>query len=153
METRPTPAAEKPVDVDVLVTPGWLEAHLSDPDLRVIEIDMSPVAFEAGHIDGAVLWNVYRDLKDPAYRPVTRAAVGALLARSGGPSSPSWAAPHARICRLELDSEQFGERTRCRAPKPPGTIMPSYWSSVFTSSLPSWMSLAFIQSISGITSK
>jgi len=83
METRPTPAAEKPVDVDVLVTPGWLEAHLSDPDLRVIEIDVSPVAFEAGHIDGAVLWNVYRDLKDPAYRPVTRAAVGALLARSG----------------------------------------------------------------------
>jgi thiosulfate/3-mercaptopyruvate sulfurtransferase len=73
---------------EVLVTPQWLEQHLYDPGLRVVEIDVSPAAYNAGHIDGAVLWNVYSDLKDGDYRLAGDAAIEDLVARSGiGPDS------------------------------------------------------------------
>ena len=52
----------------VLVDPAWLEDHLSDPHVRVVEVDVSPAAYDEGHIDGAVLWNIYADLKDAGYR-------------------------------------------------------------------------------------
>jgi 3-mercaptopyruvate sulfurtransferase SseA len=31
----------------------WLEAHLHDPGVRVIEVDVSPAAYNDWHIDGA----------------------------------------------------------------------------------------------------
>jgi 3-mercaptopyruvate sulfurtransferase SseA len=84
----------------VLVDPGWLAGHLDDADLRVVEVDVSPAAYDDWHIDGAVLWNVYTDLKDAGYRTVSTAALERLVARSGiGPDStvvcmgtrPPWA--------------------------------------------------------------
>ena len=67
----------------VLVEPAWLEAHLDDPRVRVVEVDVSAAAYDDGHIDGAVLWNIYQDLKDSDYRPVETAALERLLDRSG----------------------------------------------------------------------
>ena len=67
----------------VLVDPRWLDAHLGDPQVRVIEVDVSPAAYDAGHIDGAVLWNIYQDLKDADYRLVAAGARQRLMARSG----------------------------------------------------------------------
>ena len=66
-----------------LVTAQWLEEHLHDPELRVVEVDVSPAGYEAWHIDGAVLWNVYGDLKDASYRLASRTAIANLLGRSG----------------------------------------------------------------------
>lgn len=72
----------------VLVDPEWLQARLSDPRVRVVEVDVSPAAYDSGHIDGAVLWNVYADLKDADYRLAGTAALERLVARSGiGPDS------------------------------------------------------------------
>jgi thiosulfate/3-mercaptopyruvate sulfurtransferase len=68
---------------DVLVSADWLEAHLRDPAVRVVEVDVSRLAYDEWHIDGAVLWNVYSDLKDSDYRLVDAAALARLLARSG----------------------------------------------------------------------
>jgi thiosulfate/3-mercaptopyruvate sulfurtransferase len=68
---------------EVLVTSQWLEEHLGDPAVRVVEVDVSPAPYDAGHIDGAVLWNVYRDLKDSNYQLVGPAAIEELIARSG----------------------------------------------------------------------
>lgn len=68
---------------DVLVDASWLAQHLHDPGLRIVEIDVSPVAYRAGHIPGAVLWNVYADLKDSNYELVSRPAFAQLLSRSG----------------------------------------------------------------------
>lgn len=68
---------------DVLVGPQWLAAHLEDPDVRVIEVDVNPTAYNQGHISGAILWNVYRDLKDADYRTVDRPGLERLLERSG----------------------------------------------------------------------
>ena len=52
----------------VLVDPQWLRAHLHDPHVQVVEVDVSPAAYNDWHIDGAVLWNIYQDLKDTDYR-------------------------------------------------------------------------------------
>jgi len=72
----------------VLVDPAWLERHLHDPAVRVVEVDVSPAAYNDGHIEGAVLWNVYADLKDADYRLADAAAVQRLITRSGiGPDS------------------------------------------------------------------
>src|ERR1700733_14852388 len=72
----------------VLVDPGWLQAHLSDPRVRVVEVDVSPAVYNDWHIDGAVLWNIYADLKDASYQLASPAALERLVARSGiGPDS------------------------------------------------------------------
>jgi thiosulfate/3-mercaptopyruvate sulfurtransferase len=71
-----------------LVGPDWLAEHLGDADLRVIEVDVSPASYNDWHIDGAVLWNVYADVKDADYRTVSTAALERLIARSGiGPDT------------------------------------------------------------------
>src|SRR5260370_7438698 len=68
---------------EILVEPRWLEERLHDPALRVVEVDVSPAPYDEGHIEGAVLWNVYSDLKDSDYRPAGQAAIENLAARSG----------------------------------------------------------------------
>ena len=72
----------------VLVDAGWLDEHLHDPAVRVVEVDVSRRAHDEWHIDGAVFWDVYSDLKDAGYRLVGPGATMRLLARSGiGPGS------------------------------------------------------------------
>src|SRR5579864_9454329 len=81
VEAAPTP---RPGTRDgVLVDPGWLQAHLSDPRVRVVEVDVSATAYNDWHIDGAVLWNIYAELKDAEYRLAGTAALERLVARSG----------------------------------------------------------------------
>ena len=91
MKTATQKAASRPgpgLGDGLLVDPGWLAGHLSDADLRVVEVDVSPAAYDDWHIDGAVLWNIYTDLKDAGYRTVGTAALEQLMARSGiGPDS------------------------------------------------------------------
>src|SRR6202035_2823089 len=73
---------------DVLAGRQWLAAHLHDPLVRVVEVDVSPAAYNDWHIDGAVLWNVYGDLKDADYRTVGTEALQRIITRSGiGPES------------------------------------------------------------------
>jgi thiosulfate/3-mercaptopyruvate sulfurtransferase len=72
----------------LLVDPEWIAEHLEDLDVRLVEVDVSTAAYDAGHIPGAVLWNAYTDLRNPDYTPVGSAELGALLSRSGiSPSS------------------------------------------------------------------
>ena len=59
----------------VLAEPEWLAAHLHHPTVQVVEVDVSRAAHDEGHIPGAVLWNVYTDLKDAGYRLADSAAV------------------------------------------------------------------------------
>jgi thiosulfate/3-mercaptopyruvate sulfurtransferase len=78
-----TAAAPAPGTGAVLADRRWLRAHLDDPRVRVIEVDVSPASYNDWHIDGAVLWNVYADLKDADYRTVDSAALQRLITRSG----------------------------------------------------------------------
>jgi thiosulfate/3-mercaptopyruvate sulfurtransferase len=66
-----------------LVGPEWIAARVGDPLVRVVEVDVSPAAFEAGHIPGAVFWNAYGDLRPVEYRPLDPSGFADLLARSG----------------------------------------------------------------------
>jgi thiosulfate/3-mercaptopyruvate sulfurtransferase len=38
---------------EVLVEPRWLQEHLLDPALRLVEVDVNPVAYDEGHIEGS----------------------------------------------------------------------------------------------------
>lgn len=66
-----------------MVGPEWLAAHLADPDLRIIEVDVSRAAYDEGHIPGAVLWDAYKDLRHPDFVPINKAEFEAVLAHSG----------------------------------------------------------------------
>jgi thiosulfate/3-mercaptopyruvate sulfurtransferase len=77
------PGAYKRTTTELRVDPAWIAEHLDDQDLRLIEVDVSPAAYDAGHVPGAVLWNAYSDLRRPDYSPVTSDDVAALLSRSG----------------------------------------------------------------------
>ena len=82
MTTAPekTPTREPGAGDGVVAEPEWLEAHLDDPAVRVVEVDVSRLAHEQGHIDGAVLWDVYAELKDAA--TLLREAAAALTVLS-----------------------------------------------------------------------
>src|SRR6266511_3169041 len=54
---------------DALVETDWLEQHLNEPGIRVIEVDEDTQAYEKGHIPGSVAWNWTTDL-------LSRAGVG-----------------------------------------------------------------------------
>jgi thiosulfate/3-mercaptopyruvate sulfurtransferase len=70
------------------VGPDWIASHLGEASVQVIEVDVSPAAFEAGHIPGAVFWNAYGHLRPVAYRPLDARGLAELLARSGiGPDT------------------------------------------------------------------
>ncbi len=72
----------------VLMSAEELAARLEEPGLSVVEVDVDCAAFDEGHVQGAVLWNVYTDLKGTDYRTVDRTGLEALLARSAiGPDS------------------------------------------------------------------
>jgi thiosulfate/3-mercaptopyruvate sulfurtransferase len=66
-----------------IVDAAWIVAHASDPNVRLVEIDVSRASYDAGHIPGAVLWNAYADLRDADYRTMERAELERLLSRSG----------------------------------------------------------------------
>jgi len=69
---------------DVFAQPVWLAEHLDDPDVRVVEVDVSRAAYDQGHIPGAILWNAYTDLHHVQdYSPLDRSEFEELLRRSG----------------------------------------------------------------------
>jgi len=57
---------------EVVVSTEWVAAHASDPQVRVVEVDVDTTAYDQGHIAGAAAWNwqtqlqhlVRRDLLD-----------------------------------------------------------------------------------------
>ncbi len=69
---------------DVLVDTDWLEEHLDDPGIRVIEVDEDTTAYEKGHLRGAVGWNWTSDLHAPVGRDyVDTQGLSELLSRAG----------------------------------------------------------------------
>jgi thiosulfate/3-mercaptopyruvate sulfurtransferase len=69
---------------DSLVTTEWVADHLSDPGIRLIEVDVDTSAYDGGHIQGAVGWNWRRDLQDQTVRDLApREALERKLGESG----------------------------------------------------------------------
>jgi thiosulfate/3-mercaptopyruvate sulfurtransferase len=53
---------------DVLVDADWVEAHLGDPGVVLVEVDEDTSAYDKGHIPGAVKIDWKKDLQDPVRR-------------------------------------------------------------------------------------
>jgi thiosulfate/3-mercaptopyruvate sulfurtransferase len=69
---------------DALVETDWLEEHLGDPNVRVIEVDEDTAAYEKGHVRGAVGWNWTTDLHTKVGRDyASRQELSDLLSRAG----------------------------------------------------------------------
>jgi thiosulfate/3-mercaptopyruvate sulfurtransferase len=52
----------------VLVNSEWVEEHLSDPNVVLVEVDEDTSAYEKGHIRGAIRLDWKNDLQDPVRR-------------------------------------------------------------------------------------
>jgi len=74
---------------DVLVDADWAKAHLDDPSVRFVEVDVDTTAYEQSHIPGAVGWNWTSQLADGIRRDIaSREDFSALLSQSGiGPDT------------------------------------------------------------------
>jgi thiosulfate/3-mercaptopyruvate sulfurtransferase len=75
--TTPTPRSP-------LVSPDWALAHLKDPAVRFVEVDVDTTAYDQSHLPGAVGWNWTTQLADGVRRDIaSRDALEALLQLSG----------------------------------------------------------------------
>ncbi len=69
---------------DVLVDADWVEAHLDDADVVLVEVDEDTSAYDKGHIPGAVKIDWKTDLQDPVRRDfVDRTGFEKLLSAKG----------------------------------------------------------------------
>jgi thiosulfate/3-mercaptopyruvate sulfurtransferase len=69
---------------DVLVDADWVQAHLGDPGIVLVEVDEDTSAYDKGHIKGAVKIDWKKDLQDPVRRDfVDKAGFEALLSERG----------------------------------------------------------------------
>jgi thiosulfate/3-mercaptopyruvate sulfurtransferase len=53
---------------DVLVEPKWLEQHLNDASIRIVEVDENPALYREAHIPGAIGFDWREDLQDQVKR-------------------------------------------------------------------------------------
>jgi thiosulfate/3-mercaptopyruvate sulfurtransferase len=69
---------------EALVDADWVTAHLNDPNVRLIEVDVDTNSYNQGHIPGAVGFNWQSQLQDQVVRgPVSKQQLEALLSEAG----------------------------------------------------------------------
>src|SRR5438046_2528830 len=69
---------------EMLVSTDWVEQHLKDPKVRLIESNEDTLLYSSGHIPGAVHVDWTSDLNDPIRRDyITREAFDSLMSRIG----------------------------------------------------------------------
>src|SRR6201991_2687276 len=67
-----------------LVTAQWVEDHLDDPQIVLVEVDEDTTAYDKGHIKGAIKLDWTTDLQDQVRRDfVNKAQFEALLSDRG----------------------------------------------------------------------
>jgi thiosulfate/3-mercaptopyruvate sulfurtransferase len=53
---------------DVLVETDWVEQHLDDDSVRIVEVDENPALYQEAHIPGAIGFDWKKDLQDQVKR-------------------------------------------------------------------------------------
>jgi thiosulfate/3-mercaptopyruvate sulfurtransferase len=69
---------------DVLVDTQWVQDHLDDPSIRIVEVDENPALYAKAHIPGAIGFDWKKDLQDQVKRDFLRPEeFGALFGSRG----------------------------------------------------------------------
>src|SRR5438309_2428411 len=69
---------------DVLVETDWVQEHLEDDSIRIVEVDENPALYEEAHIPGAIGFDWRTDLQDQVRRDFLDAdAFGELFGSRG----------------------------------------------------------------------
>ena len=69
---------------DVLVETDWVEQHLGDESIRIVEVDENPALYAEAHIPGAIGFDWKKDLQDQVKRDFLGPEdFGALMGRRG----------------------------------------------------------------------
>jgi thiosulfate/3-mercaptopyruvate sulfurtransferase len=69
---------------DVLVDTQWVQDHLEDPSIRIVEVDENPALYAESHIPGAIGFDWKTDLQDQVRRDFLDAqAFGELFGSRG----------------------------------------------------------------------
>jgi thiosulfate/3-mercaptopyruvate sulfurtransferase len=75
------PAPER---TSAIVDTTWVQAHLDDPDVRLVEVDRDTIDYRRSHLPGAIGWHCGDDLRAQDRRDLaSRSDVADLLRRSG----------------------------------------------------------------------
>jgi thiosulfate/3-mercaptopyruvate sulfurtransferase len=74
---------------EVLVSTDWLEEHLDDPNVRIIEVDEDTSSYDKGHVRNALKWDWSTDLHTEVGRDFQdQAGFSRLLSEAGvGPDT------------------------------------------------------------------
>src|SRR5512146_335801 len=69
---------------ETIVSTDWVAQHLSDPKVRIVEVDVDTKAYDEGHVPGAIAWAWNTQLCDTLRRDIlSKAQFEELMASSG----------------------------------------------------------------------
>ncbi len=69
---------------EALVDAEWVQTHLHDPNIRLLEVDVDTKAYDEGHIPGAVGFNWQTQLQEQLVRaPLSKEHLEELLSNAG----------------------------------------------------------------------
>lgn len=69
---------------EVLVSTDWVAKHATDPNVRVVEIDVDTKSYDEGHVPGAIAWAWNTQLCDTVVRDILpKAQFENLMTQSG----------------------------------------------------------------------
>jgi len=69
---------------EALVETAWVAEHFSDPAVRLIEVDVDTLAYDSGHVPGALGWNWQTELSDRVRRDlISKSELEQLLGNAG----------------------------------------------------------------------
>ncbi len=72
------------VAYDVLVSTQWVADHMTEPGVKLVEVDVDTTAYDEGHIQGAVAFNWTSQLQDQVRRDIiSKDALEKLLSEAG----------------------------------------------------------------------
>jgi thiosulfate/3-mercaptopyruvate sulfurtransferase len=97
-----------------LVDTEWVQAHLTDPEVRLIEVDVDTTAYEQGHIPGAVGFNWQKERSHSSSngrkpstlisglpRPMPQRSLRSVSGWMGFPWPLNWRQPVPNSCHLK----------------------------------------------------